>query len=196
MGTQQDAGGMGDVLGALLGGGMQQGQASPMGAQQEAGGMGDVLGALLGGGMQGAAPSMGASQGGVGIGEILGAVMGGGSASIGTSPLLAPIANLLAEKVGLPPAIAQAVVAFVLAKVMSGGGATGGRSGLVEEGPGMQDLLTQAGSGQRLNKRTLAATGLPEELAQYTGLDVDTATKSLQQALTLLGPAVGGQATA
>jgi hypothetical protein len=60
----------------------------------------------------------------------------------------------------------------------------------------MQDLLVQAGSGQRLDKRTLAATGLPEELAQHTGLDVDTATKSLQQALTLLGPAVGGQAAA
>lgn len=167
-----------------------------MGAQQDAGGMGDMLGALLGGGMQGAAPSTGVSQGGLGIGDILGAVLGGGSTGIGTSPLLAPIANLLSNKLGLPPAIAQAVVAFVLAKVMSGGGATAGRTGVVEEGPGMQDLLQQAASGQRLNKRTLAATGLPEELAQHTGLDVDTATQSLQQALTLLGPAVGGQAAA
>jgi hypothetical protein len=152
--------------------------------------------------MQGSTPSMGASagvsQGAVGIGDILGAVLGGGSMGIGTSPLLAPIANLLANKLGLPPAIAQAVVAFVLAKLMSGsgGGVPAGRMGLVEEGPGMQDLLERAGSGQHLDKRTLAATGLPEELAQHTGLNVDTATQSLQQTLELLGPAVGSLGTA
>jgi len=56
--------------------------------------------------------------------------------------------------------------------------------------------LERAGSGQRLDKLTLASTGLPEELAQHTGLDVDTASKSLQQALKLLGPAVGGLGTA
>ena len=62
--------------------------------------------------------------------------------------------------------------------------------GVVQEGPGMQDLLESASSGQRLDKRTLAATGLPDELAQHTGLDPDTAAKSLQQVLTLLGPAM------
>jgi hypothetical protein len=118
MGTQQDAGSLGDVMGALLGGGTPQGQESPMGMQQGAGGLGDVMGALLGGGMQGSVPSMGAqvgaSQGAVGIGDILGAVLGGGSTGIGASPLLAPIANLLANKLGLPPAIAQAVIALSL----------------------------------------------------------------------------------
>ena len=202
MGMQQDAGGLGDVMGALLGGGTPQSQAPSMGMQQGAGGLGDVMGALLGGGMQGSVPSMGAqmgaSQGAVGIGDILGAVLGGGSTGIGASPLLAPIANLLAQKLGLPPAIAQAVIAFVLAKLMSGagGGVSANRMGLVEEGPGMQDLLEQAGSGQRLDKRTLAATGLAEELAQHTGMDVDTATQSLQQALELLGPAASSLGTA
>ena len=202
MGTQQDAGGLGDLMGALLGGGMSPSQASPMGTQQGAGGLGDVMGALLGGGLQGSAPSMGASagasQGAVGIGDILGAVLGGGSTGIASSPLLAPIANLLSNKLGLPPVIAQAIVSFVLAKLMSGssGGRAVGRMGLVEEGPAMQDLLEYAGSGQRLDTRTLAATGLPDELAQYTGLDVDTATQSLQQALKLLGPAVGSLGTA
>ncbi len=188
---------VGSLLGSLLGGGMSQSPGSPMGTQQGAGGLGDVMGALLGGGMQGSAPSMGApagaSQGAVGIGDILGAVLGGGSTGIGASPLLAPIANLLAKKLGLPPAIAQAVIAFVLAKLMSGssGGRSAGRMDLVEEGPGMQDLLERAGSGQRLDTRALAATDLPDELAQHTGLDVDTATQSLEQALKLLGPAVG-----
>ena len=134
---------------------------------------------------------MGASQGTTGIGDILGAVLGGGSSSIGASPLLAPIANLVSQKLGLPPAIAQAVIAFVLAKLLSGSSGGGsGRMDLVQEGPGMQDLLERASSGQRLDKRTLAATGLPEELAQHTGLDPDTAAKSLQQVLTLLGPAM------
>jgi len=202
-GMSQSGDVMGSLLGSLLGGGTPQGQGSPMDTQQGAGGLGDVMGALLGGGMQGSAPSMGApagaSQGAVGIGDILGAVLGGGgSTGIGASPLLAPIANLLANKLGLPPVIAQAVVAFVLAKLMSGssGGRAAGRMDLVEEGPGMQDLLEQAGSGQRLDTRALAATGLPEELAQHTGLDVDTATQSLQQALKLLGPAVGSLGTA
>ncbi len=141
---------------------------------------------------------MGASQSAVGIGDILGAVLGGGSTSLGSSPLLAPIANLLSKKLGLPPAIAQAVVTFVLAKLMSGssGGRAAGRSGLVEEGPGMQDLLERVGSGQHLDTRTLAATGLPDELAQHTGMDVDTATQSLEQALKLLGPAMGSLGTA
>jgi hypothetical protein len=200
-GMQQEAGSLGDLMGALLGGGTQS-QASPMDMQQGAGGLGDVMGALLGGGMQGSAPSMGApmgaSQSAVGIGDILGAVLGGGGTGIGTSPLLAPVANLLSEKLGLPPAIAQAVVAFVLAKLMSGssGGRAAGRMGLVEEGPGVQDLLERAGSGQRLDNRTLADTGLPDELAQHTGMDVETATQSLQQALQLLGPAVGSLGTA
>ena len=195
MGAQR-AGGLGDLMGTLLGGGAQS-QGAPTGMQQEAGGLGDLMGALLGGGLQGSAPAMGApagaSQGGVGIGDILGAVLGGGSTGIASSPLLAPIANLLSKKLGLPPVIAQAIVSFVLAKLMSGasGGRAVGRAGLVEEGPAMQDLLEYAGSGQRLDTRTLAATGLPEELAQYTGLDVDTATASLQQALNLLGPAMG-----
>jgi len=201
-GMPQSGDALGQILGSLLGGETPQGQASPMGMPQEAGNLGDVLGSVLGGGAQDSVPSMGAAmgapQGTTGIGDILGAVLGGGSTSIGASPLLAPIANLLAQKLGLPPAIAQAVIAFVLAKLMSGsgGGVPAGRMGLVEEGPGMQDLLERAVSGQRLDKSTLAATGLPEELAQHTGLDPETASKSLQQALTLLGPAVGSQGTA
>ncbi len=194
---QQEAGGLGDVMGALLGGGMQPSQGAPTAPQQGAGNLGDVMGALLGGGMQGSAPYTGAQaaapQGGVGVGDILGAVLGGGGTSIGASPLLAPVSNLLSQKMGLPPVIAQAVVAFVLAKLMSGsiGGRPAGRMGLMDEGPGVQDLLQHTSSGRRLDTSTLAATGLPEELAQHTGMDVDTATQSLQHALELLGPAVG-----
>ena len=199
-----EAGGLADMLGQMsqAGGAPQVEGGQPGGMPQSGDALGQMLGSLLGGGAQGSTPSMGAPastpQGTTGIGDILGAVLGGGSTSIGASPLLAPIADLLAQKLGLPPAIAQAVLAFVLAKLVSGssGGGPAGRMDLVPEGPGMQDLLVQASSGQRLDKLTLASTGLPEELAQHTGLDVDTASKSLQQALKLLGPAVGGLGTA
>jgi hypothetical protein len=58
----------------------------------------------------------------------------------------------------------------------------------------MQDLLVQAGSGQRIDKRTLAATGLPDELAQHTGWMWTPLPQSLEQALCLLGPVVGSLA--
>jgi len=200
-GGAPEAGGLADMLGQMsqAGGAPQQVEGGqPGGIPQSGDALGQILGSLLGGGAQGSIPSMGAPQGTTGIGDILGAVLGGGSTSIGASPLLAPIADLLAQKLGLPPAMAHAVLAFVLAKLVSGssGGGPAGRMDLVPEGPGMQDLLERASSGQRLDKLTLASTGLPEELAQHTGLDVDTASKSLQQALKLLGPAVGGLGTA
>ena len=55
----------------------------------------------------------------------------------------------------------------------------------------MQALLQRASSGQRFDRRNLRATGLPQELAEYTGLDADTATKSLQQTLSSLGSVMG-----
>ncbi len=190
-GMPEQGGELGQLLGALLGGEMPPGQAPATGMPQAGGELGGLMGALLGSGTLEPAQPMGASQAEVGIGDILGAVLGGGGTGIGASPLLAPIANLLSEKLGLPPALAQAVVAFVLAKLFTGGSAgTAARMGMVQQGPGMQELLAQASSGQHLDQHTLAATGLPEELAQHTGMDVDTAAASLQQALKLLGPAV------
>jgi len=249
-GAQQPGAELGSLLGSLLGGGTPQAQESPMGTQQDAGGMGDVLGAFwaavcnkarhrheqrnrtraawvtcwvpfwwryaakpgiahghanrrgrhgrragrpFGGGMQGAAPSMGASQGAVGIGDILGAVLGGGSTGIG------PVRSLryrqsLASKLGLPPAIAQAVLAFVLAKVMSGsgGGATGGRAGLVEEGPGCRtfwcrqavvNVLTNAPWRPRSGRKSWSTHRL----------DVDTATQEPSTGAHIAGPAMGGR---
>ena len=118
-GGAPEAGGLADMLGQMsqAGGAPQQVEGGqPGGIPQSGDALGQILGSLLGGGAQGSIPSMGAPQGTTGIG----AVLGGGSTSIGASPLLAPIADLLAQKLGLPPAMAHAVLAFVLAKLVSG----------------------------------------------------------------------------
>jgi hypothetical protein len=67
-------GGLGDILGAVMGGGQQSGRG---------GGLGDILGAVMGGG--GAQASSG------GLGNILGAVMGGGGGAAAGGGALAGI---------------------------------------------------------------------------------------------------------
>ena len=67
--TSADAGGLGDILGGLLGGGGGGGLGSILGGLLGGGGgggLGDILGGLLGGG------------GGGGLGDILGGLLGGG----------------------------------------------------------------------------------------------------------------------
>lgn len=66
------AGGIGDLLGAVLGG--------QAGGRSGAGGLGDLLGSLLGGGRSGG--GLGGAMGG-GLGELLGGALGGGRASSG-----------------------------------------------------------------------------------------------------------------
>ncbi|MDY0048580.1 MAG: tellurite resistance TerB family protein [Thauera propionica] len=66
------AGGIGDLLGAVLGG--------QAGGRSGAGGLGDLLGSVLGGGRSGG--GLGGAMGG-GLGELLGGALGGGRASSG-----------------------------------------------------------------------------------------------------------------
>ena len=80
-GRQQQAaasgggGGLGDILGAVMGGG---------GASSGGGGLGDILGAVMGGGQS-------SRGGGGGLGDILGAVMGGGGGAAAGGGALAGI---------------------------------------------------------------------------------------------------------
>jgi hypothetical protein len=114
----------GGVLGGLLGGGGAQS------AQQGAGDLGSLMG---GGGAQGA-------QGGDVLGSLLGGLLGGSvqggqqtptaSAGISSHPFLAPIVDGLAQKLGLPPAIAEVVVSFALTQLLNSlmsRASTGGR---------------------------------------------------------------------
>jgi hypothetical protein len=131
--------------------------------------------------------------------------MGRGGANLGGNSFLAPIIQGLAEKLGLSPGIAQAVVGFVIAKLLPGllAGArapapssTGRRRAApsAQEGPGLDldHLLGTMGAGQKLEPSYLRSTGMVDELAQQTGLDPDTAVQSLQQVFGMFGAQLGG----
>lgn len=100
------------MLGSLLGAkkkkpNQAQTASSPLGdlvggltGGQQAGALGDMVGGLLGGG----------SQGG------LGGMLGGGDLT--ANPMVAGVVQNLAEQLGLPPQIAQTVVAFAMSKLL------------------------------------------------------------------------------
>ena len=143
----------------------------------------DLLGGLLGGGTSsGTADLAGMLGGGSSEQEDSMAAISGG---MGSNELLAPIVNGISEKLGLPPAIVSMVVAFVLGKLLSG--ESGAGMATQSGGADLSSLLNQLGSGRGLDAGTLRSTGMSEELAQQTGLDADTAARSLQEVLNALG---------
>jgi hypothetical protein len=161
-----------DLLGNLVGGDAASGS----------GDVSDLLGGLLG---------AGSDQGAGDAGDLLGSLMGGAGADIGAGSPLAPMIQGIAEKLGLPPQMAQLIVTFLLGKLLSAG--AGGGAASAGGGLDLNDLLGRIGSGQGLDADYVQATGLAEELSQQTGLDSDTATRGLQEALNLLGGQLGGQ---
>lgn len=187
-GSGGPAGGAGQIpedYGAQAGTGLGQGGLD----------MGGLLQGILGG--AGGLPT-GAGQAppsGGGLGNVLGTIMGAGSPAMESDSFLAPIIADLAEKVGLPPQIAQTVVAFVLGKLMGqrlqpgiGTEMAVTRSGAAgPEATNMEDLLKTMGNGQRVTKTAIRDAGLAEELAAHTGLDRATAEASLQQVLNAFG---------
>lgn len=198
---------MDDLLKALLAGavgGKQEPQQPAQEQPAEGGALPNLLGSLLGGlggagtGAQPApaAPAQ-AQQPAGGLGDLLGSLLGGG----GASPL-GSIVQTLAQKLGLPPAIAQVVVLFVLSKLLPaliGGAAPQAQPAPQPARPApaqpqaggldLGDLLGRmlSGSPRRLNATYLRSTGLHAELAQQAGLDPETALKSLQEVLLDLG---------
>jgi len=175
-GGQSAAGGLPDLLGGILGG---------ADGKVDLGDIAGILGGILGGG--GATPGRTQpSQGG------LGGILGGAS-SLGANSFLAPIINELAERLGLPPAIANAVVSFVLGKLLSGslGRAGAASPGAIApsqpQGLDLDHLLETVGTGGQFEPGYLRSTGLVAELAQQTGIDQSTAMQSLQEVLGKLG---------
>jgi len=180
-----------DLLKGILGGGAANQRSQQPQAGQDP--LAEILGSILGGGT--AQPRRSATQqDGFGLDDIIGAILGGTGATSGTrgstsgvGSLLTPIAQALAEKLGLPPQIAATVVAFVLTKVlpslMSGGSlspaATPSRgSAGTQQQPGGLDLdglLEKMGNA-----------GMVDQLAQQTGMDSNTAAMSLQEVLQML----------
>jgi hypothetical protein len=82
------------------------------------------------------------------------------------------------------------VLTFAITQLLSGGkrgGASTGQGGL-----DLDDLMVRAASGEGLDTDYIQSTGMADELAQQTGLDSDTAARSLQEALQMMGGQMGG----
>ena len=195
---------LGGLLQGLLGGADQSAEAYGAQAETGLGQEGPDLGGLLQGilgGTGGLAAGMGQAppSSGGGLGSLLGTIMGAGSPAMGSDAFLAPIVSGLADKLGLPPQIAQAVVAFVLGKLMGHRLQPGieadlasTRSGAASPGAtNLEDVLQMMNSGQRVTKTAVRDAGLVEELAAHTGLDHATAEASLQQVLNAFGTQLG-----
>lgn len=166
---------LGSLLGALGGGGSAQG-----GGQMDLGGL---LGALGGGGSaQGGDPLMG----------LLGGLMGGASSGgVGGSPFDA-LAGPLAEKIGISPQIASMVVMFLANALLSG--KAGSRSGAVNTNSAadLSDVVKMLNSGQ-VNSQALRSNQLVQDLSQQTGLDQETAARSIGALAEMLGGQQGLQ---
>jgi hypothetical protein len=202
-GTGSDADPLAQLLQSLLGGGAPQGFGAQAGPAPVQGGL-DLASLLQGalggtGGLAGGAaqtPTGGAG----GFGDVLATIMGGGSPTLESDAILAPIVTGLAEKLGLPPQVAQTVVVFILGKL------TGHRlqPGMDTTPPpiksqaarpqatSLEDVVQRMNSGQRVTKTSIRNAGLAKELAAHTGLNRATAEASLQEVLN----ALGGQLTA
>lgn len=173
---------LGGLLGALLGG-----AGAPQGEGQASGdALMDLLGGLSGGGGQQA----GSPQAAGGMGGLLAALLGGGTGA-GFGSLLDPVADALADKMGIPRDRARAVVAFALSKLIPallGGSAASPSGGRSQD---MDALVAQMNSERGIDASYLRTSGMAEELAEQTGLDSETAEQSLEEAFSLLGQQLG-----
>lgn len=175
------------------------------GAQAQSGSIQDAdLGGLLQGMLGGtgglaAGTGQAPTSGAGGFSDVLGAIMGGGSPALESDAFLAPIVGSLADKLGLPPEIAQTVVAFVIGKLvgqrlqpgMDVGAATTRSRDAELQATSLEDVMQSVNSGQRVTKTAIRDTGLADELAEQTGLDRATAEASLQEVLNALGGQLG-----
>ncbi len=124
------------------------------------------------------------------LGSILGGVQNaqGGQASTAVGN---PLAQLLAERLGIPPQLAEVIVAFFLSKVMSR--VTGGaqqpaefrRSRTAPDEINLDHLLENANDKKALTAQ-LNQSGMAQELAQQTGMSPQAAGQSLQALVKLL----------
>lgn len=182
-GQSQSGDPMLDMLGSILGGMGAPQQPAPR-QQAASDPLSDLIGGVLGG-------NQSAPQGSGTLMDILGMVLGGqGGRGRSQAAATNPIANLLAEKLGIPPFIAQMVVSYFMAKLLSGqmGGASdsGFQSGRgAGGGLDLDHLLGDVDDDQAL-ANNLINSGMPQELAQHAGIDQETAMRSLQEMLKIV----------
>ncbi len=201
---KMDAGDLAGILGGILGGGAAaQSGSGGAGTQPSAGGLGDILGGILGaGGATTPQPSTGTG----GLGGILGAILGSGGSGVASNSFLAPIANALAERLNLSPAIAQMVVSYVVSKFLPSlmgrasaqatPQATRAQQKTAQQGLDLDYLLDRMGQGQAPAASYMRSSGMAKELAEQTGLDSKTAARSLQEVFGILGGQLGASKAA
>jgi hypothetical protein len=192
-------------LASLLGDGPPAGGQAPQthdetgtGPAQAGLDLASLLQAVLGGGDIGGSALPASSEGG-GFGDLLGGIMGGGSSTMASDQFLSPIVDGLSEKLELPPQIVQAVVAFVMGKLLGNrlqpGGASSpapARSSVTRRRDvTVEDIRQKMNRHRRVTKKELRKSGLVRELAASTGLDRATAEASLQEVLNQLGDQLG-----
>jgi len=189
-----------DLIGGLLGGSPTGENSKPDAGSPDLGGpaggaggldLSALLGSLLGGGSptDSGSPDLGGLAGGAGgldLGALLGGLLGGGNAAAPSLPDLTGLAgvlsgasgeqgggqpgldvNGLAEGMGLSPSILQAAIPLVLGGLLKGN--IPGRMG-----------------DQPPDEAAVRATGVPQELAARTGLDLPKAVLTVQQVLEWL----------
>jgi hypothetical protein len=155
-----------------------------LGAANAASGDESALGgiaSLLGGGDGDLGGMLGALAGGGGPGGMLGGLMGGsGGADFSQMPIVGPIISTLAEKFGIPPAQASALVTSALTMLLAQKNRSGASrmdeidiDGMLDEAPQQSDIIVKA--------------------AQETGLDETQVAEGVQDALRMLAEAAQGQ---
>lgn len=184
-----------DLIGSIFGG--MGGAERPVSPQaQPSGGSGngiaDLIGSLIGGG--------GGRQqsSGNGIADLIGSMIGGGAGM--NAQRITPMAQMLSEKTGLSPIVAQAVVAFFLAKMIEfvGQRFSGGTQPALPQGRPQQaypqssstvdlDHLLNNMHDEEVVNSELSNSDMARELASTTGLDEETATQSLQTLVMMVG---------
>ncbi len=178
----------------------------PGGASRPAAGsdpMTDLIGSLLGRQQEQApaAPSGGGSTGLPDFMTLLERLLSSGRAAQSPVPgqsspfndiimrLIQPYVNQLARKVNISPELATLVVAFVIQKLLAHHPTSQRDSTQFN----LDDMLQQMAAGQ-ISQQTLQTSGMVDELARTTGLDHDTAARSLDATLGMLGGHVKGSA--
>ena len=138
--------------------------------------MGSLLGTLLG--SMGGSPDIGSSGSAGGTGDLVGALLGGmgggAGGGMGQAGFLAPLADSIAAKAGIPRGLALVGLTFLLTKLTSSqqSAGAGGRS------LSLEDLNASPGD-------------MTAEFAAEAGIDEQTAEKTLNALMLALSS--GGQ---
>lgn len=182
---QQGSDPLADLIGSVLGGGQAPTQPQQLPAGDP---LAELIKGVLGGEQSSPRQAMGSGNP---IIDILGSVLGGGRPGGQNNSFLEPIANALADKLGISPQIALIVINLAMMLLlnrqkdqggipMPGGGRDYQRGGTPQQQDGGFDL------DDLLDENYLQATGATAQLSRQTGMSEADATRSLQEAMMLL----------